>query len=87
MTMWFGRRDAATREMIGKLAGLKEVLTRNRSVNIDHQTGEPHVSDSASSVVRPVIHPHEAGELGNDEMLMFCEGVNGAVKAKRKPYL
>jgi type IV secretory pathway TraG/TraD family ATPase VirD4 len=45
------------------------------------------VTDSASSVVRPVIHPHEVGELAGDEMIVFCESVGKPIKAKRKPYL
>jgi type IV secretion system protein VirD4 len=86
VTMWFGARDSATREVVSKLAGVTEVLSRNRSVSID-QFGEPHVSDSASPVVRPVVHPHEVGALAGDEMLLFCEGVPNVIKAKRKPYL
>ncbi|WP_263356139.1 type IV secretory system conjugative DNA transfer family protein [Acidicapsa ligni] len=87
LTIWFGARDQATRDVVSKLAGETEVLSRNRSVSIDHLTGEPHVSDSASSVVRPVIRPSEVGALASDEMLVFCEGVRGVIKAKRKPYL
>ena len=87
VTMWFGARDSATRDVVSKLAGVTEVLSRNRSVSIDHLTGEPHVADSAASAVRPVIHPHEVGALASDEMLLFCEGVPNVIKAKRKPYL
>jgi type IV secretion system protein VirD4 len=87
VTLWFGARDQATRETVSKLAGVTEVLSRNRSVSLDHRTGEPHVSDSMSSAVRPVVHPHEVGALATDEMLVFCEGVPGVVKAKRRPYL
>jgi type IV secretion system protein VirD4 len=87
VTLWFGARDQATREAVSKLAGVTEVPVRNRSVSVDHRTGEPHISDSMSSAVRPVVHPHEVGALASDEMLMFCEGVPGVVKAKRRPYL
>jgi type IV secretion system protein VirD4 len=85
-TLWFGARDLATREYVSKLAGVTQVLSANRSVSID-QFGEPHVSDSTSPVVRPVVHPHEVGALAGDEMLLFCEGVPNVIKAKRKPYL
>jgi type IV secretion system protein VirD4 len=87
VTMWFGARDSASRDVVSKLAGVTEVLSRNRSVSIDHLTGEPHVSDSVSSAVRPVIHPHEVGALESDEMLLFCERVPNVIKGKRKPYL
>jgi type IV secretion system protein VirD4 len=86
-TLWFGCHDQATRDYVSKLAGVTEVRSANRSVSIDHMTGEPHVTDSSSSSVRPVIHPHEVGELGKEEMLVFCESVRGPIKAKRKPYL
>jgi type IV secretory pathway TraG/TraD family ATPase VirD4 len=86
VTMWFGARDEATREYVSKLAGVTQVLSANRSVSIDN-FGWPHVTDSASSVVRPVIHPHEVGALARDEMIVFCENVRGPIKAKRKPYL
>lgn len=87
VTLWFGARDQVTRETVSKLAGVTEVLTRSRSVTIDHETGEPHVSDNAGAAVRPVIHPHEVGALNPDEMLIFCENVPSVIKAKREPYL
>lgn len=87
VTMWFGARDQATREYVSKLAGVTQVLSANRSVTVDHVTGEPHVTDSKTPVTRPVIHPHEMGELRPDEMILFCENVPGPIKAKRKPYL
>jgi type IV secretory pathway TraG/TraD family ATPase VirD4 len=86
VTMWFGARDEATREYVSKLAGVTQVLSANHSVSMD-SFGWPHVTDSASSVVRPVIHPHEVGELAGDEMIVFCESVGKPIKAKRKPYL
>lgn len=82
----FGARDQATMDMASKMAGVTQVLSANRSVSIDHRTGEPHVTNSASPVVRPVIHPHEVRALPRDQMLLFCEGVPGVVKARRKPY-
>jgi type IV secretory pathway TraG/TraD family ATPase VirD4 len=82
----FGARDQATMDTVSKMAGVTEVLSRNRSVSIDHRTHEPHVSDSVSSVVRPVVHPHEVRGLGKDQMLLFCEGVPCVVKARRTPY-
>lgn len=86
VTLWFGSRDQMTRETVSKLAGVTQVLSPNHSVTID-QFGEPHVTDSASAVLRPVIHPHEVGALASDEMLVFAENVPGVIKAKRKPYL
>jgi type IV secretion system protein VirD4 len=87
VSIWFSGRDQETREYVSKLAGVTEVLNANRSVTIDTVTGEPHVTDSSSPVVRPVIHPHEVGALASDEMIVFCENVPGPIKAKRRPYL
>jgi type IV secretion system protein VirD4 len=86
VTMWFGARDQQTRETVSKLAGVTEVISRSRTVTMPHPKGEPVVNDSASQATRPLIHPHEVGELASDEMLMFCENVPATIKAKRKPY-
>ena len=86
VTLWFGLRDPESRDLVSKLAGTCEVITRSRSANIDRQTGEVVVSESGSQYSRPLIHPHEAGQIGRDEMIAFVEGVNGPIRAKRKPY-
>jgi type IV secretion system protein VirD4 len=87
VTTWFGARDQTTREYVSKLGGTCEVLTRSRSVTIDHHTGEPHVNDSANQFGRPLLLPHEVGQLEPDEMIAFIEGVRcGPVRAKRKFY-
>jgi len=87
VTMWFGARDQTTREYISKLSGTTEVLSRSRSVSIDPRTGEPNVNDSATQFGRPLLLPHEAGQLAPDEMIAFIEGVQcGPVRARRKFY-
>jgi type IV secretion system protein VirD4 len=86
VTTWFGARDETTREYVSKLSGVCEVLSRSRSVTIDN-FGWPHVNDNASQHSRPLLLPHEVGQLAPDEMIAFVEGVRcGPVKAKRKPY-
>jgi type IV secretion system protein VirD4 len=86
VTMWFGARDQTTREYVSKLSGTTEILSQTRNVNIDRVTGEPSVSDSATQTSRPLLLPHEVGQLGPDEMIAFVEGVDGVIRAKRKPY-
>lgn len=87
VTTWFGARDQTTREYVSKLSGTCEVLSHSRSVSIDPRTGEPHVNDSASQFGRPLLLPHEAGQLEPDEMIAFIEGVRcGPVRARRKFY-
>lgn len=86
VTTWMGLRDQTSRDYVSRLSGTCEVLTRSRGVSFDN-SGWPHVSDNASQHSRPLLLPHEAGQLGNDEMIAFIEGVRcGPVKAKRKPY-
>jgi len=86
VTTWFGARDQTTREYVSRLSGTCEVLTRSRGVSFDNG-GWPHVSDNASQHSRPLLLPHEVGQLAPDEMIAFIEGVRcGPVKAKRKPY-
>jgi type IV secretion system protein VirD4 len=86
VTTWFGARDQTTREYVSRLSGTCEVLTRSRGVSFDN-SGWPHVSDNASQHSRPLLLPHEVGQLAPNEMIAFIEGVRcGPVKAKRKPY-
>lgn len=84
VTMWFGAKDQSTREYVSKLAGT-EVLTRSRSVGTDRQTGEAVINDSASQYGRPLLLPHEVGEIAPDAMVLFVEG-RLTVKAKRRFY-
>jgi len=87
VTMWFGARDQTTRDYVSRLSGTTEVVTRSRSVNLDRHTGEPQISDSMNQYGRPLLLPHEVGQLESDEMLVFADGVRcGPIRAKRKPY-
>jgi type IV secretion system protein VirD4 len=86
VTTWFGARDETTKEYVSKQGGVCEVLSRSRSVSTDN-FGWPHVNDNASQHSRPLLLPHEVGQLAPDEMIAFVEGVRcGPIKAKRKPY-
>src|SRR5262249_3324579 len=87
VTTWFGARDQTTREYVSKLSGTCEVLSRSRSVTIDPRSGEPTVNDNATQHSRPLLLPHEVGQIAPDEMIAFVEGVPcGPIKAKRKFY-
>lgn len=85
VTMWFGARDQSTREYVSKLAGTCEVLTYSRSEGKDRMTGEPVITDSASQYGRPLLLPHEVGEIAPDEMILFVEG-RWTIRGKRKFY-
>jgi type IV secretion system protein VirD4 len=87
VTQFFGARDESTREYVSKLSGTCEILSRSRSVSIDHRTGEPHVNESSTQQARPLLLPHEVGQLAPDQMIQFVEGVRcGPVCARRKFY-
>lgn len=85
--MWFGARDDTTRQYISALAGTTEVMSRSRSATDNAYTGEVTINESATQMGRPLILPEEAGtKVAPDQMIMFVEGVNNPVKAKRKFY-
>ena len=85
--MYFGVRDQQTAEFVSKQCGVTEVLSRSRSVTIDQRTGEPIVNDNAAQSARPLLHPDEVRfGLREDEMLLFCDGLPGVCRAKRKRY-
>lgn len=85
--MYFGVRDQQTAEFVAKQCGVTEVLSHSRSVSIDRHSGEPIVNESATLSARPLLHPDEVRfGLRDDEMLLFCDGVPGVIRAKRKPY-
>jgi len=86
VTLWFGARDQTTREYVSKLSGTTEVLSQSRNTTIDRRTGEPVVNDGATQYGRPLLLPHEVGELESNEMIAFVEGVRGVVRGKRKLY-
>jgi len=86
VSMWFASRDPETQDVVSKLGGATEVVTRSRSAGIDQRTGEVVIHESASQFGRPLILPHEANYLKDDEMIMFVEGVNGPIKARRNKY-
>jgi type IV secretion system protein VirD4 len=87
VTTWFGARDQTTREDISKLSGTCEGISRSHSVSIDPRTRELNVNDNASQFARPLLLPHEAGQLAPDEMIAFVEGVQcGPIKARRRFY-
>jgi type IV secretion system protein VirD4 len=87
VAMYFGIRDQESAEFVSKQCGVTEVLSHSRSVSIDRRTGRPMVNDSATQTARPLLHPDEVRfGLGDDEMLLFCDGVPGVIRAHRKPY-
>jgi type IV secretory pathway TraG/TraD family ATPase VirD4 len=87
VSMWFGLNDQGSQNYVSNASGTCEVITRSRSANIDTQTGEVMIAESGSQQSRPLLHPFEVGNLPQDEMLILgVEGVNGPIKAKRKPY-
>jgi type IV secretion system protein VirD4 len=87
VTMWFGARDDTTRKYISALAGTTEVLSRGRNASENPNTGEVVINENATQMGRPLILPEEAGtKVADDQMIMFVEGVNNPIKAKRKFY-
>jgi type IV secretion system protein VirD4 len=86
VTAWWGCRSETDREYVSKLGGITEVLTRTRSVGLDRQTKEAVISGNISQHSRALILPHEVDQLKSDEMIVFVEGANGPILARRKFY-
>jgi type IV secretory pathway TraG/TraD family ATPase VirD4 len=87
VTLWFGLADPESRDMVSKLGGVCEEINHSINVSIDRNTGEPVVGGGGNPFGRPLILPHEAGELTDgDRMIVFAEGAHGPILAKRKPY-
>jgi type IV secretion system protein VirD4 len=87
VTTWFGARDQTTREYVSHLSGTCEVLVRSKNVSIDPTTNVTQVNESASQVSRPLLLPHEVGQIEADKMIAFVDGVRcGPVMAKREFY-
>lgn len=82
--MFMAPNDSVTATELSTLSGQAEVVSHSRSVTLDN-LGEPHVTDSSTQHARPLLLPHEVRELG-DDVLIFCEGVNGVIRAERRPY-
>jgi len=87
VTTWFGARDQTTREYVSQLSGTSGALSISRNVSADPATGFAQASDGASQFGRPLLLPHEVGQIAPDQMVAFVEGVRcGPVVARRKFY-
>ena len=84
--IFLGASDLTTSQELSDLCGQYEVISQSRCTTIDRNTGEPQVSDSDNQEARPLLLPQEIRNLPGDEMLMFVDGVNGPIRAKRRPY-
>ncbi len=86
-SLFFGIRDHESADLVSRMSGVADVLSRSRSVSIDPRTGLPHVGDSITQTSRPLLHPDEVRfGLAPDEMLLFADRLPGVCRANRKPY-
>jgi type IV secretion system protein VirD4 len=91
VTTWWGCRSETDREYVSKLVGTTEVLTRSMNASLDRQTGQVMVGGSSSQQSRPMLLPHEVGEIGDvghlrEKMIAFVEGANGPILSTRRFY-
>ena len=87
VTLWWACNDHQTRKVVSELAGVTEVIGASRGEHFNRRLDETEYSFNMSQSARPLLHPEEVGRLPEDKMWMFCERINGVVKATRKPYL
>jgi type IV secretion system protein VirD4 len=98
--MFFAPRDEKTSHYLSGQCGqtLRRVISKSISYQDEVERQERlrgngmNASRAASinvnfgSAPGHLLLPHECRELGGDEMLLFVEGVNGVIRAKRRPY-
>jgi type IV secretion system protein VirD4 len=78
--IFFPQRDWTTSEYLSRMAGEIEIQTTSRSFGAK----DPSVSVGAKS--KRFLSPEATRELPNEEMLVFCDGVPGVIRAGRRPY-
>lgn len=83
--IFMSAQDDETARYMSEECGEMEVLSLSRNVRIDRATGEPDVSDGASTARQELLLCHQARSLPSDRMLVLVRGV-GSIFAKRVPY-
>jgi type IV secretion system protein VirD4 len=90
--IFLASRDVTTAEYVSKKCGVTERVSQTKSVSVSGWGPKERADDIGINVgygqtARPYLHPHEVGEIGGDEMLVFGENIPGVIRAGRKSYL
>ncbi len=83
--IFFAPRDKTTSDYLSEMSGITEVRTVAKSFG-ERPDGELSVNLSFQQHARKYLLPHETRYLGDDEALVFGEGINGVIRAGRRPY-
>jgi len=76
----YGRcRDWTTSEYLSRMSGSVEAQTASKQFGRD-------VNVSVGTQAKRFLLPEETRELGDNEALVFCDGVPGVIRAGRRPY-
>jgi type IV secretion system protein VirD4 len=83
--IFFAPRDKTTSDYLSDMSGVAEMRTISKSFG-EKPNGDLSVSLSFQQHARKYLLPHETRYLGDDEALVFGEGINGVIRAGRRPY-
>jgi type IV secretion system protein VirD4 len=83
--VYFAPRDKTTSDYVSDMAGVNEVRTISKSIS-ERRDGGASINLGYAQHGRKYILPQEACALGNDEALIFGEGIPGVIRAGRRPY-
>jgi type IV secretion system protein VirD4 len=83
--IFFAPRDKTTSDYLSEMSGITEVRTVSKSFG-EKPDGNLSVNLSFQQHARKYLLPHETRYLGDDEALVFGEGINGVIRAGRRPY-
>jgi type IV secretion system protein VirD4 len=83
--IFYAPRDKTTSDYLSEMSGITEVRTVSKSFG-ERPDGELAVNLSFQQHARKYLLPHETRYLGDDEALVFGEGIPGVIRAGRRPY-
>lgn len=82
--MFMAPNDRFTSEYVSQMCG--DIEVRSASKSMSYERGGTRSSMSVTAHKRPYLLPQEVRELGANEMLVFGQGLNGVIRAARRPY-
>ncbi|MGA2902547.1 MAG: type IV secretory system conjugative DNA transfer family protein [Candidatus Korobacteraceae bacterium] len=87
LVQWLDAGDLPGSRIVSEMGGDSEAYGYGKSLNRDVDGRQPaHISESLNQQPTKLILPHEVRDLGPREQILFVDGVQGPIKAQRKPY-
>jgi len=83
--VYFAPRDKTTADYVSDMAGVTEIRNISKSMS-ESARGGFSVNLGYAQHGRKYLLPQETRWIGNDEALIFGEGIPGVIRAGRRPY-